>query len=134
MIKQSKLCFIQNSQNKNEYFLKTCSPEYAQQYVNKLNHRNGHEESGYPHIPCELAVVFDIPDDVYEFKDKWAAFIVSTFGVETNQEPFLKGLGWFEFSEVKYSDKWLEDFNSHQTKMKNEYQEANNSGVQVELF
>jgi hypothetical protein len=134
-MEKSKLCFIQNSQNKNEYFLKVCTPEFAEEeYINKLNHRNGYEESGYPHIPCEFAIAIDIPDEIYELKDEWVSFVVSTFGVEKHQEPFLKGLGWFEFSEIKYSDNWLTSFNSFQKQRQREFQQANNSGVQVGLF
>lgn len=129
-----KLCFFRNSINPNEYFLNVCTPDYAEKKADCLNHRNGMENSGYPHIPCEFIAVFDIPKIVYPYKNDWAKFIVTTFGKKTRDEPFLHELGWFEFSELRYSEEWLDSFFASQRKKETMLIEAIDEGQQFKLF
>jgi len=131
---KTKICFFRDNHNPKEYFIRVYSEEEAQHKTNCFNHRNGMEKSGYPHIECELALALDIPDNVNCNKEELVHFIIKQFGKKTRESTFLGEWGWFEFSEVTDTDKWLNAFSAYRIQSQQESIAANNSGRQTALF
>ena len=104
-----KICFFK-SNHSNEYFVRIYKAKDAKISADRVNHRNGHEESGFKHFDCEVVLMVDVPDDIYNQIDKVADFIKSTFGKKTTEDSFLAECGWYEFADLSNTDKWIADF------------------------
>ena len=110
---KQKICFFKHNDS-NEYFVRIYSEKNAKMTADRVNHRNGHEESGFRHFDCEVVLMLDVPDDIYCKIDKVAHFIINKFGVKTREDSFLAECGWYEFKDIANADKWFTDYHTFQ--------------------
>ena len=133
-ITRQKICFFRNTQRPDEYFLRVYSEKTAKEKADCFNHRNGHEESGYPHYDCEVVLALDVPDEIYSKIEKFAMFIIERYGKKTHEDSFLREWGWYEFSDINRTGQWVNEFYLYENKKQQEYLKLNNAGIQGTLL
>ncbi len=131
-----RIHFFRNMNHPDWYFVKQFIDKNAEHFYLCSHHLPPHENSGYQDLPVEWAFALDLNDVNYE---KYLKYIRSVKGIRHNNEElcedrFIGDNGWYEFTDIKNTDKWLNDFYDFQKQRYQELQKANGNGMQTALF
>ena len=128
-----ELIFYKSKEHKNHYLIyKGGNGENPQRMLQKITHTGNHTESGYGHLEIELGFTFrtDAPDKFIDFLVEH----VATNHIENPDYDLSTFRSWYEFTDIKNTDKWLNDFYDFQKQQYEELQKANGNGMQTALF
>ena len=128
-----ELVFFKSSENP-DYYIVYKSPDGIDphRWVRKLNNTDEFVNSGYDKVNVSLGFVFKTESNFRFFE-----FLIEQVATNHIHHPFYNGKnfrGWYEFKDVNYPQKWLDDFNAIENKRREEFLKAENDGKQISLF
>lgn len=131
--KNIRIHFFRNTEQPDWFFVKKFSDNRAITFYLCSRHLPPHEDSGYEDLPIEWAFALEADDGII---DKFFSFICYQKGIkhgnpEDRRVRWIGENGWYEFTDIKNTDKWLNDFNGFQNQ---QLQKINNNGKQIVLF
>ncbi len=128
-----QLIFYKSKEHKNHYLIyKGGNGENPQRMLQKLTHTGEHKESGYGHLEIEFGFSFRA-DVAVNFVD-FLVEHVATNHIENPAYDLSTFRSWYEFTDIKNTDKWLTNFYEFQKHRREELQKANGNGMQTALF
>jgi hypothetical protein len=131
-----RIHFFRNTNNPDWFFVKQFYDESAESFYLCSRHLPPHENSGYEDLSIEWAFALELNGTNTE---KYLQFIRSVKGTRHNnrelrEDSWIGINGWYEFADIKNTDKWLDDFYEFQKRSYEELKKANEIGKQINLF
>ena len=128
-----QLIFYKSKEHKNYYLIYKGPNKVDPQYwLEKLTHTGEHTESGYGHLEIEIGFTLQT-----EAHDSFVDFLVehvATNHIDNPDYDISTFRSWYEFTDIKNTEKWLADFYEFQKQKRQELQKANGDGMQTALF
>jgi hypothetical protein len=128
-----ELYFFKSKEHKNYYLIyRGIKGENPERWLAKLTHTGEYIDSGYRQLEIEMGFVFktDAPDNFLDFLVEHLAIN----HIENPDYDISTFRSWYEFTDIKNTDKWLSDFYDFQKQRYEELQKANGNGMQTALF
>lgn len=132
----SRIHFFRNTAQPDWFFVKEFSDKKAATFYLCSRHLPPHEDSGYEDLPIEWAFALEFGN---ANSDRFINFIREEKGIKHGDESdrrvrWIGVNGWYEFTDIKNTDKWLNDFYDFQKQRQKELQKSNVDAIQTTLF
>ncbi len=131
-----RIHFFRNTHHPEWYFVSKDYDKRANDFVLKSHHFPPHENSGYEDLPIEWAFALEFANANAEQFLNFIRYEKGTKHIDEQQRVrnWIGDNGWYEFTDIKNTDKWLNDFYDFQNQRIEEIQKANRNGMQTTMF